>query len=148
MTAQLHKHHWFAVLIGRQWLPQKKKYDLLNLYFSGWNILGEPGQYHGCWWPGDRRSQVISSNDIDHVGYMGSCLTQGRILKSLHHLNIKKWQKMQISSFFFFNIHDDVIKWKHFPRYWPFVRGIHRPPVNSPHKGQWRRALMFSLICV
>ena len=41
--------------------------------------------------------------------------------------------------------HDDVIKWKHFPRYWPFVRGIHRSPVNSPHKGQWRGALMFSL---
>ena len=45
-------------------------------------------------------------------------------------------------------IHDDVIKWKHFPRNWPFVRGIHRSPVNSPHKGQWRGALMFSLICV
>ena len=44
-------------------------------------------------------------------------------------------------------IHDDVIKWKHFPRYWPFVRGIHRSPVNSPHKGQWCGALMFSLIC-
>ena len=43
--------------------------------------------------------------------------------------------------------HDDVIKWKHFPRYWPFVRGIHRSPVNSPHKSQWRGALMFSLIC-
>ena len=74
---------------------------------------------------------------------------------------------------------DDVIKlkWKHFPRYWPFVRGIHRwqrpvthsfdvffdlrcflwfAPfvrgihrwlVNPSHKGQWRRALMFSLIC-
>ena len=40
--------------------------------------------------------------------------------------------------------HDDVIKWKHFPRYWPFVRGIHRSPVNSPHKGQWPGALMFS----
>ena len=37
--------------------------------------------------------------------------------------------------------HDDVIKWKHFPRYWSFLQGIH------PHKGQWRRALMFSLIC-
>ena len=24
-----------------------------------------------------------------------------------------------------------------FLRYWPFVRGIHRSPVNSPHKGQW-----------
>ena len=41
--------------------------------------------------------------------------------------------------------HDDVIKWKHFPRYWPFVRRIHRSPVNSPHKDQWHGALMFSL---
>ena len=29
--------------------------------------------------------------------------------------------------------YDDVIKWKHFPRYWPFVRGIHQSPVS-----QWR----------
>ena len=42
--------------------------------------------------------------------------------------------------------HDDVIKWKYFPRCWPYVRGIHRSPVNSPHKGQWRGALVFSLI--
>ena len=33
-----------------------------------------------------------------------------------------------------------------FPRYWLFVRGIHRSPVNSPHKPPWRGALMFSLI--
>ena len=44
--------------------------------------------------------------------------------------------------------HDDVIKWKHFPRNWPFVQGIHRSPVNSQHKGQWRGALVLSLICV
>ena len=43
--------------------------------------------------------------------------------------------------------HDDVIKWKPFPRIWPFVRGIHRWPVNSPHKSPLRGALMFSLIC-
>ena len=43
--------------------------------------------------------------------------------------------------------HYDVIKLKHFLRYWPFVRGIHRSPVNSSHKGQWREALIFSLIC-
>ena len=43
--------------------------------------------------------------------------------------------------------HDGAIKWKHFPLYWPFVRGIHWSPVNSPHKGQWRGALMFSLTC-
>ena len=28
-----------------------------------------------------------------------------------------------------------------------WLRGIHRSPVNSPHTDQWRRALMFSLIC-
>ena len=28
-----------------------------------------------------------------------------------------------------------------------FVWGIHRSPVNFPHKGQWRGTLVFSLIC-
>ena len=45
--------------------------------------------------------------------------------------------------------HNDVIKWKHFPPYWPywpFVRVIHWSPENSHHKGQWRGSLMFSLI--
>ena len=39
--------------------------------------------------------------------------------------------------------------WRHqiyFPRYWPFVRGITRSPVNSPHKDQWHGALLSSLI--
>ena len=44
-------------------------------------------------------------------------------------------------------LYDDVIKWRHLPRYWSFVRGIHRSPVNSPDKGQWRGALMFSFFC-
>ena len=42
--------------------------------------------------------------------------------------------------------HDDIIKWKHFLCYWPFVWGIHWSPVNSPHKRQWCGALMFSFI--
>ena len=41
--------------------------------------------------------------------------------------------------------------WHHqletFPRYWPFVRAIHRSPMDSPHKGQWRGALVFFFIC-
>ena len=28
-------------------------------------------------------------------------------------------------------LHDDVIKWKHFPRNWPFLRGIHRSHYNA-----------------
>ena len=58
------------------------------------------------------------------------------------------WNTHQpISQWYTLQFHDNVIKWKHFSRYWPFVRGIHRSPGNSPHKDQWRGALMFSLIC-
>ena len=46
----------------------------------------------------------------------------------------------------FFSDHDDVINRKHFPRYLPFVRGTHRSTVNSPHKGQWRGALILFFI--
>ena len=46
------------------------------------------------------------------------------------------------------NYHDDVIEWKHFPRYWPVMQVIHRSPMNSPHKGEWRGVLVFSLISV
>ena len=51
-----------------------------------------------------------------------------------------------IRIFIYWVYHDNFIKRKYFPRYRPFVRGIHRSPVNSLHKGQWRGALMFSLI--
>ena len=44
------------------------------------------------------------------------------------------------------DMHADVIKWKYFSRNWPLARGIHRSPMNSPHKGQWCGALVFSLI--
>ena len=43
--------------------------------------------------------------------------------------------------------YDDAIKWKHFPRYWPFVWGIHQSPVKFLHKWKWRGTLKFSLIC-
>ena len=47
------------------------------------------------------------------------------------------WTMMQV-------LHDMMTSpMETFPRYWPIVRGIHRSPVNSPHKGQWRGALVF-----
>ena len=60
----------------------------------------------------------------------------------------RKWWKWkhQINEILLVHVHDDVIKWKHFPRHWPFVRRMHLSPVDSPYKGQYRRALMFSLI--
>ena len=51
---------------------------------------------------------------------------------------------------FYFNCmccYDDAITWNHFPRHWPFVRGIHRSSVvDYPHKGSVKRAVMFSLM--
>ena len=84
---------------------------------------------------------IVVSSKNGHGWYMRLFFT---------HLNIVLWGKCE--PHYSAGIpnaawHDDVIKWKHFPRYWPFVWGIHRSPVNSPHKGQWRGALMFILIC-
>ena len=63
------------------------------------------------------------------------------------HFHMSRTNASKVFSYDVQGHHDDVIKRKHFPRYWPFVRGIHRSPVNSPHRGQWRGTLMFSLIC-
>ena len=52
-------------------------------------------------------------------------------VKSSRHANPSTWWRHQM---------------EHFPRYWPFVRGIHRFPMNSQHKGQWPGAFVFSLI--
>ena len=45
--------------------------------------------------------------------------------------------------------HDDVIKWKHFPRYWPFVRGIHRsrwiPRTKVSDAGLWKAIKIVAL---
>ena len=76
----------------------------------------------------------IDADKINHLNYYERCL------KLLGKGGIIVFDNVSLP-------HDDVIKWKHFPRYWPFLRGIHRPPVNSPHKGQWRGAVMSFLIC-
>ena len=40
--------------------------------------------------------------------------------------------------------HDDVIKWKHFPRYWPFMRGIQRGPRTKARDAElWFFSLIF-----
>ena len=44
--------------------------------------------------------------------------------------------------------HDDVIKMEIFSALLALCAGNSPVPVNSPQKGQWRGALMFSLICV
>ena len=52
-------------------------------------------------------------------------------------LRLDHWRKGFRSDRRTWTCHDDVIKRKHFPHYWPFVRGFHWSLVVSPHK--WQR---------
>ena len=45
-------------------------------------------------------------------------------------------------------INYDIIKWKQFPRYYPFVRGIHWPPVDFPYKGTVTQTFDVSLLLI
>ena len=86
------------------------------------------------------------------VFYANSITYSILISERVYYISISRWlsSKSHIDCFISVVVswpYDDVIKWNHFPRYWPFVWGIHQSPVNSPHKGQRRWALMFSLIC-
>ena len=91
---------------------------------------------------GFRFRYIFSTKIASNMQKITYCVV---IYKKNHFPSYFKW--MSITGYSQPGHHDDIIKWKHFPRYWPFMQGIHRSPVNSPHKGQWRGALMFSLIC-
>ena len=82
-----------------------------------------------------RRLNVLSQKQYDWLILYAYCCRGCPFTKTL-----------TLPCYFSLLYNDDVIRWKHFPRYWLFVRGIHWSLVVSPHKGQWRRALMFSLI--
>ena len=59
------------------------------------------------------------------------------ILLSYHGITVcaSTWTFLFRCSFLVISLlHDDVIKWKYFPCYWPFVRGIYRSSVNSLQK--------------
>ena len=59
-----------------------------------------------------------------------------------------KWVNYSPPSSQCFISHDVVIKWKHFPRYWPFVPGIHQSPVNSPQRPVTRSFDVFFDLCL
>ena len=108
--------------------------------FIGRDIVS---QAYGCW----------SAEEFSHYTFAPSWVQTAAFAVVTSISNLVETSKLVVISYAWVHPdsqrnHDDVMKWKHFPRYWPFVRGIHRSPVNSPHKDQWRAALMFSLICI
>ena len=113
---------------GHRWIPYKKIFNLTKAsgaWMNGWVNNHEAGglrRYGGHY----DVTGVCFSVVILAVFVQTWCVVHTFVILLDWHWN-----------------HDDVIKWKHFRRYWPFVWAIHRSPVNSPHKGQWRRVWCF-----
>ena len=93
---------------------------------------------------------------LDQFGHVMACIpvywgvteleTNSSTEANAWHICVKStttWMGQNFMRPWMTSFHDDVIKRKHLTRYWPFVRGIHRWLVNSPHKGQRRGTLMF-----
>ena len=80
------------------------------------------------------------TNSVNTANNRLQCSTLNMLIWLIVYKNCYKYRIVMMI------VHDDVIKWKTFPRYWPFVRRI---PVTDelPSKTQWRWALMFSLTC-
>ena len=154
--------------LSQCWHGSLSPYDVTRpQYFRDYDRLTYLSQHHTQWWPGYARSKgllrynigLISRNVLGvwiltfYNNFITWCrCTWGTWHQKFWYRNLWCWC-VEIDSTINSEIwihwnHDDVIRWKHFPRYWPFVRGIHRSSVNSPHKGPWGGALIFSLICV
>ena len=93
---------------------------------------------HGQYWfvlPGDTKTLPESMLNYQKWVPVAGQLDRKCLRYCLWHKSKNPW----------FMVNDDFIKWKHFPRYWLLVRGVHWSPVNSPT--QRPVTLMFSLIC-
>ena len=115
--------------------------EYISKYFKKWHLLRVKSHWTLFQIEYELQLPVPSRQMISNASVFLCFLNKLSTTRS----NIRITRTHFRGSFYF--SHNDVIEWKHFPRCGPFVRGIQRSPVNSSHKGQWRGALMFSLIC-
>ena len=103
---------WIATLL-EIFCEGYSEYEHNNEYFTYLQYVFVPGQ------------------TFRHVRSNGSHFSQVRLkLEYDPHFHVTPWCRHQMKTL------------SALPGYWPFVRGIHRSPMNSPLKGQWRGALM------
>ena len=99
--------------------------------------------YHQCGF----REYLRKTKQHDQV----SCHSMKLIIICYHVLNLPRLQSVPMAYNHPATSAEQTGVWyhqmKHFRVIGPLCGGIIRSPVNSPHKGQWCGALMFSLIC-
>ena len=118
-----------------KWIPIIKKrwsHDLLSLQYNEnytpGNTVFMLRQDPGTHWPrlAKKLNSWATGRSVMNLSYNPLSMLSHKQNCHIHVLN----KKSIVSN----THHDDVIKWEHSPRYWPFVWGIHWSPVNSPHK--------------
>ena len=104
-------YHWLTL----QYLIQRKCADWFFLNKSECiPITSRP--FDGIWFAAITCLQSRGSRDIECAG-----------ISSINHRQLLfMWLSQEVNGLHKY-YHDDVIKWKHFPRYWPFV---HQRPVT------------------
>ena len=127
---------------------EDRNLSVFNTPVQSRNNQNKLGQSHSCWCFGSTHRQAFIRHDIKHMNVLHPGLPWWFLFSNNRLTDIENDAKDR-SYFYKINqrVHDDDIEWKHFPHHWPFVQGIHRSLVISPHKGQWRGALIFSSIC-
>ena len=99
----------FTVFISKNLgAPSKTGHGRYAWSSSGiWRVWVSAGFFYAC-----SKCRHDDFNRVTVLFKSNLCVKLGRVTR-----------RVQIPASGF---HDDVIKWKHFPRYPPFVRGIHR----------------------
>ena len=90
-------------------------------------------QYHGCWCPGDARSQVISNHYIDYVEpeLFGPCMLRVNLeLGGARMLPLQQPDCLLNILYRLTKKSSQIVALHHRS----FVKGIHRCPVDSPYK--------------
>ena len=91
----------------------------------------------------NKQDCTVTSTKEDRGMFQSIGYVPAKLSNKMYKIIIKSiWFKMPTSKYLYCITppHDDVIKRKHFPRYWLFVIAMNRSPMDSPHKGQWRGA--------
>ena len=96
------------------------------------------------------RDSMEHWNGKDHVDFFSSLAAHGVVMKAFSTASDEIVVDMTTFLFPWRHavctvINDDVMTWKHFPRWRPFGRGIHQSLIPLS-KDQWYGALMFSLM--
>ena len=130
--------------LGKEILLSYNKPSKIYLHSS---LFIPSSKHHDCWELGDARRQDINSHCIDLVLPKYSGLNTIRVNGVLRHYSdvIMGAMASQITSLtiVYSTVYSGIDQRKHqSSASLAFVRGIHRWPVNSPHKGPVMRKML------